>query len=88
MAQLTVGIFEILERAWASCDVTLVDMKIEFGFVVGENDTVVLADVIDSDSWRIWPMGDKKQMKDKQVSLVEPDAEARVTVKYMWARAR
>ena len=67
MASMTVGIFEILERAWSSCDVTLVDMKIEFGFIVGEDDVIVLADVIDSDSWRIWPMGDKKQMKDKQV---------------------
>ena len=74
MARMTVAIFEILERAWASCDVTLVDMKIEFGFVVGEEeDVVVLADVIDSDSWRIWPKGDKRQMKDKQVSKKRGD---------------
>jgi len=88
MSQMTVAIFEILERAWASCDVTLVDMKIEFGFVVGEDDVIVLADVIDSDSWRIWPAGDKKQMKDKQVyrdlKEVTPEALQKVKLNFQW----
>ena len=56
--------FEILEKAWKKFDVDLIDMKIEVG--INQNKEIVIADVIDNDSWRIWSNGDPKKQLDKQ----------------------
>nr|CAB3264634.1 multifunctional protein ADE2-like [Phallusia mammillata] len=87
MEKATITIFEILERVWSTKDVNLVDMKIEFGVRTDTNE-IVLADVIDNDSWRVWPSGDKTKMKDKQVyrNLKEVTASDMTNVKknYKW----
>ena len=54
--------FLVLEKAWQLEAGTLVDLKVEFGF--DANGRLLLADVIDNDSWRVIESG---SYIDKQV---------------------
>jgi len=84
---LAVKTFEILENAWAKQNVVLVDLKIECGFDE-ETGKLMVADVIENDSWRLWPAGDKTQMKDKQVyrdlPKMTPEARKLLQENYQW----
>jgi phosphoribosylaminoimidazole-succinocarboxamide synthase len=85
MSELARLTFDILSHAWRRRDVLLVDLKVEFGRLVAGNDKgqLVIADVIDNDSWRIWPQGREDRMLDKQIyrNLQTVDDEALGTVK-------
>ena len=62
--KLMIPTFSLLEEAWKKFNVNLIDMKIEVGYT--KEKELVVADVIDNDSWRIWPHGDPKRQLDKQ----------------------
>ncbi|XP_011853827.1 PREDICTED: multifunctional protein ADE2 isoform X1 [Mandrillus leucophaeus] len=87
MSHATQAIFEILEKSWLPQNCTLVDMKIEFGVDVTTKE-IVLADVIDNDSWRLWPSGDRSQQKDKQsyrdLKEVTPEGLQMVKKNFEW----
>ncbi len=93
-------VFETLERAWAEQDVTLADMKIEFGRPQATGDRrqateaeshfqspIIVADMIDNDSWRIWPGGEKSRMLDKQIyrNMQQVDDEGLEQIRQLYA---
>lgn len=57
-------VFHTLKEMWRKLDVKLVDLKIEVGRA--DDGRIVVADVIDNDSWRLWPGGEKAKQLDKQ----------------------
>ncbi|KRX26089.1 Multifunctional protein ADE2 [Trichinella nelsoni] len=70
-------VFEVLERAWLTFGCTLVDLKVEFGvdpltgkcpstFDMAVLRNIIVADVIDSDSWLLWAGDDNRLQLDKQ----------------------
>jgi phosphoribosylaminoimidazole-succinocarboxamide synthase len=69
MSEIARITFDILAHAWRRRDTLLVDLKLEFGrLALGDGrGNLVIADVIDNDSWRIWPQGREDLMLDKQL---------------------
>lgn len=86
LKNITRQVFLILEQAWSQQNVALVDLKIECGYTT--SGILLVGDVIDNDSWRIWPGGDKAQMKDKQtyrdLKQISPEALDIVKQNYVW----
>ena len=65
MGTLAKQTFLTLEKAWQQVGRTLVDFKVEFGF--DKQGNLLLADVIDNDSWRVLEKGaylDKQVFRD------------------------
>jgi phosphoribosylaminoimidazole carboxylase/phosphoribosylaminoimidazole-succinocarboxamide synthase len=65
MKKIAKRVFLILEKAWQLEGRTLVDFKVEFGLT--KNGILLLADVIDNDSWRVVENGayiDKQVYRD------------------------
>jgi len=66
-------VFRILKDAWRELDVKLVDLKIEVGHT--QDGRIVVGDVIDNDSWRLWSGGEKRRQLDKQTYREHGDLE-------------
>jgi phosphoribosylaminoimidazole-succinocarboxamide synthase len=86
MTEVGHRVFGLLEQAWATLDVMLIDLKIEFGR--DEQGHLLVADMIDNDSWRLWPGGDKAQMLDKQIyrNMPEVDEQGLSALKQKYAQ--
>ena len=88
MSEIARITFEILAHAWRRRETLLVDLKIEFGRIQSGDGrgSLVIADVIDNDSWRIWPQGREDLMLDKQayrdLESVTPEDLDRVRANY------
>jgi len=69
MSEIARIAYEILAHAWRRRETLLVDLKLEFGRITtGEaRGQLVIADVIDNDSWRIWPQAREDLQLDKQM---------------------
>ena len=83
--QIIIPSFESLEKNWMEIStidgpVHLVDIKFELGFRTSDK-KLLLSDVVDNDSWRIWPGGYPNKQLDKQ-SFREGENLSNVSNKY------
>ena len=70
LTRIVIPSFEAIEKNWKKVStvdgpIHLVDIKFELGFRSKDN-LLVLSDVVDNDSWRIWPGGNPSNQLDKQ----------------------
>ncbi|MDD3007056.1 MAG: phosphoribosylaminoimidazolesuccinocarboxamide synthase [Candidatus Pacebacteria bacterium] len=80
-------IFEALSKAWADEGTVLVDLKCEYGESL--DGIIMLSDDVNADCCRLWPFGDKNQMKDKEVfrqmvGEITPAQKAILNKNYLW----
>lgn len=67
---LVVPCFEIIEKAWAKFNMTLVDLKIELGYDKdSDKKELFIVDKIDNDCWRIWSEGNPEKHLDEQTII-------------------
>ncbi len=64
LASITENAFRELEQVWWKQYIVIPDFKIEFGF--NSDGYVMIGDVIDNDSWRLWPGNDPARELSKQ----------------------
>lgn len=75
MMEMNAGAFVVLEEAFASFDVQLVDIKLEYGIIEGK---VYIIDEISGGSFRLWPYAKKNPDLNKNNVLSELDPEGRL----------
>lgn len=79
--------FLVLKKMWSKSNALLVDIKFEFGYDA-ETGELLMGDVVDNDSWRIWLGGDSAEKKDKdlyrELKKVTPEGLAMVKDAYKW----
>jgi len=87
MEDIAKRVFLVIEGAWNTQGLRLIDLKIEFG--ITNDGKLVVADVIDCDSWRLWrPTEDggwedvSKQSFRDIINKDNPDELARIRAKY------
>jgi len=74
MDEILRKVFLVLEGSWSTLGLRLIDLKIEFG--ITKDGRLVVADVIDNDSWRLrdqdWTELSKQRFRDgDELSVVE-----------------
>lgn len=75
MVELNADTFVQLERAFANCNIQLVDMKLEYGLI---DSKVHLIDEISGGSFRLWPYKHENPNLDQANVLAELDPEGRL----------